>query len=131
MASRAVTIVARRGAALSKRSYHASALQMGGMPPPLPPFARSPIRTELIPENSDTVWDDGVAPELALDFDMPNVSTRTALMWWGSAITTVFMISKVLQWTVDQDEFMPVVLPYEDIVDKNWADFDECPLEEE
>jgi hypothetical protein len=30
-------------------------------------------------ENSDVLWDDGVAPELALDFDCPNVTTSEAV----------------------------------------------------
>jgi hypothetical protein len=30
------------------RAYHATALQQGGMSPPLPPFARSPRRTEPV-----------------------------------------------------------------------------------
>lgn len=30
-------------------------------------------------ENTDCLWDDGVAPELALDFDAPNVSSREAV----------------------------------------------------
>jgi hypothetical protein len=30
-------------------------------------------------ENYDAVWDDGVAPELALDFDAPNISSKEAL----------------------------------------------------
>lgn len=33
-------------------------------------------------ENSDAVWDDGVSPELALDFDAPNISTSEAAWTW-------------------------------------------------
>lgn len=36
--------------------------------------------TLQLPENYDCLWDDGVAPELALDFDCPNISSREALL---------------------------------------------------
>jgi hypothetical protein len=35
-------------------------------------------------ENTDCLWDDGVAPELALDFDLPNTSSAEALLTLGS-----------------------------------------------
>ena len=33
-------------------------------------------------ENNDALWDDGVAPELALDFDVSHISSREALGTW-------------------------------------------------
>lgn len=37
-------------------------------------------------ENSDCLWDDGVAPELALDFDVPNMSSNEALLTLSSVL---------------------------------------------
>ena len=48
MASRAVTAVLSKRALVAKRSFHASALQAGGMPPPFAPFARNPVKTETV-----------------------------------------------------------------------------------
>jgi hypothetical protein len=36
-------------------------------------------------ENHDVIFDDGVAPELALDFDCQHVSSGEALFMWASA----------------------------------------------
>mmetsp|Transcript_3510 Transcript_3510/g.4665 ORF Transcript_3510/g.4665 Transcript_3510/m.4665 type:complete len:127 (-) Transcript_3510:202-582(-) len=56
----------------------------GGATPPLPPFARAPVPTQKLVENNDAVFDDGVAPELALDFDCQHVSkTEGVLSWLG------------------------------------------------
>jgi hypothetical protein len=41
-------------------------------------------------ENSDCLWDDGVAPELALDFDLPNVSSQEALLTLGGVLFGIF-----------------------------------------
>jgi len=42
-------------------------------------------------ENYDAVWDDGVAPELALDFDAPNISSREALWTTVGAFFSVYV----------------------------------------
>lgn len=42
-------------------------------------------------ENTDCLWDDGVAPELALDFDLPNVSSREAL-WTSGGVFAFFAL---------------------------------------
>lgn len=43
-------------------------------------------------ENNDGIWDDGVAPELALDFDMPHMPSSEALGTWlfGFGVFAVF-----------------------------------------
>jgi hypothetical protein len=43
-------------------------------------------------ENTDALWDDGVAPELALDFDLPNTSSREALATLAGSFTVFFLI---------------------------------------
>jgi len=77
---------ARSLAPLVRRSVIATrssqCLVRGGASPPLPPFARSPTPTQKLIENNDAVWDDGVAPELALDFDCQHVSHSEAVFSW-------------------------------------------------
>jgi len=46
------------------------------------PYIPYLIFTLQLAENNDAIWDDGVAPELALDFDMPHISSREALGTW-------------------------------------------------
>lgn len=38
-------------------------------------------------ENNDCLFDDGVAPELALDFDSQHISSGEALATWAGALT--------------------------------------------
>lgn len=38
-------------------------------------------------ENNDCLFDDGVAPELALDFDSQHISSVEALLSWAGALT--------------------------------------------
>lgn len=43
------------------------------------------------------MWDDGVAPELALDFDAQHVSSREGLFTWLAAfggLATIFQVIK-------------------------------------
>mmetsp|Transcript_10898 Transcript_10898/g.26186 ORF Transcript_10898/g.26186 Transcript_10898/m.26186 type:complete len:84 (+) Transcript_10898:87-338(+) len=83
-----------------------------------------------MPENADAVWDDGVAPELALDFDMPNISSRQALMSLVGALGSLLATVYVLKLTVDPDG-MPVVMPHVFCVDKDYGDHDAVPVEKE
>mgnify|MGYP003386600770 CR=1 FL=1 len=50
-----------------------------GHGPMMPPFGRLAPPTGSIPENVELVWDDSVAPESAIDFDAPHVSTKEAI----------------------------------------------------
>lgn len=54
----------------------------GGASPPLPPFARHPVPTQKLVENNDAVFDDGVAPEIGLDFDCQHVSSTEGVLSW-------------------------------------------------
>lgn len=53
----------------------------------------------------DAVWNDGVAPELALDFDAPNISSKEALYTWLSAMGSLFLFYQFL------DKFSPGEAP--------------------
>jgi hypothetical protein len=48
-------------------------------------------------ENTDCLWDDGVAPELALDFDLPNTSSREALMTLGGVLSVFALFYQSLK----------------------------------
>mmetsp|Transcript_5755 Transcript_5755/g.12483 ORF Transcript_5755/g.12483 Transcript_5755/m.12483 type:complete len:159 (-) Transcript_5755:172-648(-) len=81
--STAVVVTARAANAAARRGYGSTALARGAATtPPLPPFARSPAPQEKLVENIDAVWNDGVAPELALDFDCQHVDSTEGLLWW-------------------------------------------------
>lgn len=59
-----------------------AARSMGGAAPP--PFARTamPESVQEMPEEIELVWEDGVAPELTIDFDATHVASSTGLKWW-------------------------------------------------
>jgi len=54
----------------------------GHAPTVAPPFASLPLPTKPLHEQDELVWNDGVAPEAALDFDAPFVSKAAGLAWW-------------------------------------------------
>ncbi len=97
-ASRSLTLSARpqsKIAALSKFQYSSSAIALGGAPP-LPPFARIPPESEKLVEQYDAIWDDGVAPEVTLDFDCQHISSGEGLaMWFGGFAFFVTMYQVV------------------------------------
>lgn len=41
-----------------------------------------PLPSRPIHEHDELVWNDGVAPEAALDFDAPHISKTTGLLMW-------------------------------------------------
>ncbi|GAX18393.1 hypothetical protein FisN_15Lh312 [Fistulifera solaris] len=93
MSSRSLVATAFRRSGVTRRPFHVTALrQGGGHSPPLAPFARVTPQSESMTENLDAVWNDGVAPELALDFDMPNTSSKEALFTWMGTLTGFFVL---------------------------------------
>ena len=72
-----------------------------------------------ITENKDCVWDDGVAPELALDFDAPNVSSREALGTLLGVLGLFFLYYKVVvTWTLPPN---PALEHYTDVQSPDYA----------
>ena len=57
------------------------------------------IHLGQLTENSDALWDDGVAPELALDFDAPNISSQRALWTTLSVLTGFATFYQILKAT--------------------------------
>mmetsp|Transcript_13890 Transcript_13890/g.40625 ORF Transcript_13890/g.40625 Transcript_13890/m.40625 type:complete len:124 (-) Transcript_13890:192-563(-) len=103
--NRALAPLVRRSVVATRASQ--SSLR-GGATPPVPPFARAPAPTEKLVENSDAVWDDGVAPELAFDFDCQHISSQEGLAWWLGGIgffTSVYQFVK----STDPESMNPAV----------------------
>ena len=84
------------GAALSKQQYSSSAVSLGGATPPLAPFARIPVESEKLVEQYDAIWDDGVAPEVTLDFDCQHISSAEGLAMWLVSTIKYFFVCCVL-----------------------------------
>mmetsp|Transcript_17122 Transcript_17122/g.36925 ORF Transcript_17122/g.36925 Transcript_17122/m.36925 type:complete len:141 (+) Transcript_17122:84-506(+) len=87
----------RSTASLAKQQYSSSAMSLGGATPPLAPFARIPPESEKLVEQYDAIWDDGVAPEMTLDFDCQHISTAEGLaMWLGGLgfFATLYQVVK-------------------------------------
>ncbi|KAL7531422.1 hypothetical protein ACHAXR_004029 [Thalassiosira sp. AJA248-18] len=74
--------VRRSTASLAKQQYSSSAVCLGGATPPLAPFQRLPLESEKMVEQYDAIWDDGVAPEVTLDFDCQHISSGEGLLMW-------------------------------------------------
>ena len=84
VAARSLAPSMRRSAAgaLTKQQYSSSAVSLGGATPPLAPFARIPPESEKLVEQFDAIWDDGVSPEVTLDFDCQHISSGEGLAMW-------------------------------------------------
>lgn len=50
-------------------------------------------------ESYDGAWDDGVAPELGLDFDAPMVSSGEALRWTIGSFTGIFLLYQGIKYS--------------------------------
>mmetsp|Transcript_29580 Transcript_29580/g.49090 ORF Transcript_29580/g.49090 Transcript_29580/m.49090 type:complete len:123 (+) Transcript_29580:28-396(+) len=96
MASRALTPLLRRSVVTARTTTKAL---RGGASPPLPAFARIPAPAEPLVENHDCLFDDACAPELALDFDCQNISTKEGIASWMLGIggfVTLYMTVKYI-----------------------------------
>lgn len=69
-----------------------------GSTPPLPPFARNLAPTEKLVEEHDLVWDDGVAPELTIDFDAAHVSKSEGLAFWLGGLGFFVGLYQLVRW---------------------------------
>lgn len=73
-------------------------------------------------ENSDALWDDGVAPELALDFDAPHISSTEGLYSWLAGLSGFAVLYNVIKWwTKGALDDNPALHHATDIVDKDHA----------
>ncbi|KAL7553489.1 hypothetical protein ACHAWF_016766 [Thalassiosira exigua] len=104
-AARALVPSARRStAALAKQQYSSSAVSLGGATPPLAPFARIPPESEKMVEQYDAIWDDGVAPEVTLDFDCAHISSGEGLASWLGGLSLFVVLYNVVKATDPQSK---------------------------
>jgi hypothetical protein len=71
-------------------------------------------------ENTDAIWDDGVAPELALDFDAPHVSTKEASYTWLAGFSMFALLFQVIKHTTSADD-NPAIAHATDVVVPDYA----------
>lgn len=72
---------------------------MGGPSPPIPPFARNLAPSQILHEEHELVWDDGVAPELTIDFDAQHISSDEGLAWWFAGLGFFASMFGLMAWT--------------------------------
>ena len=72
--------------------------------------------TEKLVENIDAVWDDGVAPELCLDFDCQHVDSTEGLMWWLGGFGFFATLYQVVKATKPEDKKPCVNRIHNDVV---------------
>eukprot|EP00924_Labyrinthula_sp_SR-Ha-C_P011009 augustus_masked-scaffold_33-processed-gene-2.15-mRNA-1 protein AED:0.08 eAED:0.09 QI:0/-1/0/1/-1/1/1/0/131 len=58
-------------------------IRNGSGGPAAPMYVRRKPESKTLVEEHDLLWDDGVAPELTLDFDMQDTSRGEALFMWA------------------------------------------------
>lgn len=78
-------------------------------------------------ENSDCLWDDGVAPELALDFDLPNTSSQEALLTLGGVLFGIFAFYQVVVKNFTKEN--PALSHATDCVVPDYSNHAETPLD--
>ena len=81
-------------------------------------------------EGSDALFDDGVAPELAFDFDAAHISKWEGLATWAGAISMFFVLYNVIDLTVQADDVdvNPALHQVTDLVGPNYSDHSAVPV---
>ena len=85
MSLRAVSRLAPRARASVVRLSNSQNRLMGGGPA-LPPFKRNLAPTSTLHEEHELVWDDGVAPELTIDFDAQHIGSKKGLAMFAGGL---------------------------------------------
>ncbi len=67
--------------------------------PPIPPFARNLAPSSRLHEEHELVWDDGVAPELTIDFDASHIGKWEGLAWWLGGFGFFGLVFAFASWT--------------------------------
>jgi len=81
----------------------------GGGHGPMPPtFVRLPPPNKPVHEESELVWHDGVAPELTIDFDAPEVSKLRGLGSWLTGLGFFASLMVFIKFVWDPPSMKPV-----------------------
>ena len=102
------SLARRSSAALTKQQQYSTSAVVRGGTPPLAPFARIPPESEKLVEHYDAIWDDGVAPEVTLDYDCQHISSGEGLAWWLGGLGFFATLYQVVKAT-DPDSKNPAV----------------------
>ena len=78
-----------------------------------PPFARAalPASQSQMPEEIELIWEDGVAPEMTIDFDATFVSKMEGLQWWLGGFAFFAGLMGVVSLTDPQGKKRTVRIP--------------------
>eukprot|EP01038_Epipyxis_sp_PR26KG_P014722 gene14722-19788_t len=77
--------------------------------PKMPPFARLQPPTGSIPLNAELVWNDSVAPETCVDFDVVNIPTSRVFLSFACGFGFFAFVMGVV-WLSDPVNSNPVAL---------------------
>jgi hypothetical protein len=80
------------------------------------PYSTCTAPTEKLVENIDAVWDDGVAPEMCLDFDCQHIDSTEGLMWWLGGFGFFATLYQVVKATKPEDKKPCVNRIHNDVV---------------
>mmetsp|Transcript_16265 Transcript_16265/g.18420 ORF Transcript_16265/g.18420 Transcript_16265/m.18420 type:complete len:129 (-) Transcript_16265:137-523(-) len=106
--------VARRGALVTSRRTFAVRGAASGPAPPT--FQRLPTPTQKLHEEHELLWDDSVAPEICLDFDLPNYSFSKGLAMFAGGFAFFGSMGLFLNYVWDpagQKRTVTRTLPYD------------------
>ena len=59
---------------------------------PQPPYVQRHAPNKSLSEHAELIWEDGVAPETAIDFDVMNMKTGRAFLWALSGFSLFFFL---------------------------------------
>ena len=62
-----------------------------------PPFVQRAAPSRSLPAGNELIWDDGVAPETCIDFDVPNFSTGRAIRWWLGGFSLFAILALIIK----------------------------------
>ena len=87
--------------ALARQRQAPRLVRWGGGGGPAPPtFARLPAATQKLNADWELIWHDGVAPEVAIDFDAPHISRTQGVLWFLGGLSFFASIG-ILSWLSD------------------------------
>jgi len=88
-----------------------------GHGPAPPTFVRLPPPNKPVHEETELIWNDGVAPEVTVDFDAPEVSKLRGLASWLGGLGFFASLMLFMKYVWDPPSFRPAVKRSVDVGD--------------